>query len=104
MNHLSDKLWCGHDRSCSYFHPGLRGSSRWRCSECDKIKTTEAGGLVIEKQPKVVREEPLKASSQIRPTFSMEMLYAGLKWGMIIGLLCGFCVGLCLGTIVSRLY
>lgn len=39
MEWHKEQLPCGHDRSNFYFHPSLVGGSRYRCKECDKMKT-----------------------------------------------------------------
>lgn len=34
-HHRFEKLKCGHIAECQYFHPALKGASRWRCVACD---------------------------------------------------------------------
>lgn len=42
IHNASDKLSCGHDKKYIYFHPGLRGSRRYRCAKCDDPECNSA--------------------------------------------------------------
>jgi len=54
---MTKQLPCGHPQECSYFHPSLVGSSRFRCCACDDPQANTVAMQKLIEQGIIKKEE-----------------------------------------------